>query len=164
MELIHLKKLIAGLVVGLMIGVASTSVASTDAVQAVFAKFAIEINGEQQQLETDPVVIKGTSYLPVREVAGLLGYDVGFADGTITLNDDKGAGNDMATNETVTDTGTEWITFRDLAQKDGIDVEYGYHQGTGNNLIIKKENQTIVVPGVTDYDLSPFEVNGGGTI
>ena len=96
-----MKKLILGLLVGLMIGTAGTAIAAQDVLQAVKAKFEIVVNGQTQQLATEPVVINGTSYLPLRAAAGLFGYQVDFKDGKILLDN----GDD--TMATVTDTTTE---------------------------------------------------------
>ncbi|WP_010278780.1 stalk domain-containing protein [Paenibacillus senegalensis] len=73
-----MKKMIIGLVAGLMIGTAGTALAATtQPVQALFAKFNLQIEGKEL-VEIEPLVYDGTSYLPVREVAELLGYDVDY--------------------------------------------------------------------------------------
>lgn len=84
-----MKKAITALSIGLLIGSASTALAAnTEAVQAVFAQFNLKINGEDKQFETPPLVYDGTSYLPVREIATLVGYDVTYDEEsrTIVLN------------------------------------------------------------------------------
>lgn len=81
-----MKKLIFGLVAGLLIGTAGTAFAATNsAVQAVFAKFSFVVNGQPQTLESDPLVYNGTTYLPVRVVSRLLDYDVNFQADTRTI-------------------------------------------------------------------------------
>lgn len=76
-----MKKAIIGLVVGLFLGTAGMAAAATSpSVQATLTKFSISINGEKQALKSDPLVYKGTTYLPVREVAGLFGADVANFD------------------------------------------------------------------------------------
>ena len=72
---------------GLMI-TTPISAAVNNTVEAVFAKFNFVVNGEQKELEADPLVYQGTTYLPVRVVANMLGYDVTYkADSrTIELN------------------------------------------------------------------------------
>lgn len=84
-----MKRTIIALVLGMLIGSSATALAAnTETVQAVFAEFKIMINGQEKQLQTTPLVVEGTSYLPVREVANLLGAKVGYDDAsrTITLN------------------------------------------------------------------------------
>ncbi len=87
-----MKKIILTAVVSMMLGSSVTALASTDLVgteiKAVFAKFNLEINGQTKEFETLPLVYNGTSYLPVRDIANLIGYDVTYkADSrTIALN------------------------------------------------------------------------------
>ena len=104
-----MKKATLALALGLLIGSATTAIAATDTVQATIAKFKFVVNGEQQQLKNDPLVRNGVTYLPVRETAELLGAQVDFKDGTITLDKDG---------ETVTETTvSEWIAIRDLSDQ-----------------------------------------------
>ncbi|GGF72042.1 hypothetical protein GCM10010912_16470 [Paenibacillus albidus] len=70
-----MKKAIIGLVAGLLIGSAGmAAAATTPTVQAVFAKFTFTVDGQKQTLKNDPLLYKGTTYLPVREVAQMTGY------------------------------------------------------------------------------------------
>lgn len=81
-----MKKIVIALALGMLLGSAVTAVAATnETVQAVFSKFAITVNGQPKELKTDPLVVDGTSYLPVREVANLVGYDVDYEDATRTI-------------------------------------------------------------------------------
>lgn len=135
-----MKKTIIALILGIMIGSAGTAFASLEGeVTAVFAQFKMMINGQEKQLETTPLVYNGTSYLPVREMANLVGYDVTYkADSrTIELEDSrKGVAN--LTNALNVD---EWVTLRDLSEKYGIQVK---SSGLGNEMIFKvlKDNIT----------------------
>ncbi|SDC70315.1 Copper amine oxidase N-terminal domain-containing protein [Paenibacillus sp. UNCCL117] len=82
-----MKKLIIALSLGMLIGSATTAIAATsETVQATIAKFVIKVNGQEKQLATSPIVVDGNSYLPVREVAGLLGAEVGYDDATRTIS------------------------------------------------------------------------------
>lgn len=104
-----MKKLIIGLVIGLLIGSMGSVLAATDTVQAVFAKFNIKIN-DNEPIEIQPLTYGGKTYLPVREVGDLLGYEVGY-DGTsktITLNKRIGERTMQTINM------NEWISLRDL--------------------------------------------------
>ncbi|WP_079911206.1 stalk domain-containing protein [Paenibacillus sp. 32352] len=84
-----MKKLIAGLTAGMLIGSAATAFASSEdigkQVQAVFAKFVFKVNGAEKPLETTPLVYEGTAYLPVREVAKLTGYELVYQEETRTI-------------------------------------------------------------------------------
>jgi len=54
-------------------------------VEAYFGKFNFVINGELKYLEADPLVYQGTTYLPVRVVANMLGYDVTYRSDSRTI-------------------------------------------------------------------------------
>lgn len=88
-----MKRLIAGLVIGAFIGLVSPAGASST-VQAMFAKFNFVVNGEKRELAADPLLYNGTTYLPVRAVSDMLGYDVNYEaeSRTIELNN-KSIGN-----------------------------------------------------------------------
>lgn len=82
-----MKKFISGLIIGLVLATA-TSVTAASGILAQFADFNLVVNGQAKVLQTKPLVYNGTSYLPVREIANLVGYDVTYkADSrTIELN------------------------------------------------------------------------------
>lgn len=80
-----LKTMIIGIVIGLLIGTAGTALAASESVQATFQKFNFKVNGEELQLEADPLVYQGTTYLPVRVVANMLGYDVTYKADSRTI-------------------------------------------------------------------------------
>ena len=69
-------KTVATLALGMMIGSATVAMAAPSSVQAIIAKFAFTVDGKAQTLKNDPLVYNGTTYLPVREVAGMLNADV----------------------------------------------------------------------------------------
>lgn len=81
-----MKKLVLGLLVGLMIGSAGTAFAAQNQyVQAVFSKFTLLVNGEYRNLEQDPLVYNGYTYLPVRTVSELLNYELNYNADTKTI-------------------------------------------------------------------------------
>ena len=66
-----------GMMIGLLAGVSSGAYAAIgDKIEAVFSQFTFVVDGETKELDADPIVINGSSYLPVRTVANLVGYDV----------------------------------------------------------------------------------------
>lgn len=108
-----MKKLIrtfATLLIGMALGASTLAAAAPQTVQAVLTKFNVVVNGEKQELKNTPVVIQGATYLPVREVAGLLDADLTFDSKTqkIELNT-KGE-----TKVTETVQSTEWVSLREL--------------------------------------------------
>lgn len=85
-------RLSVALCLGITIGSASNAFAAIgDIVEAQFAKFTIIVDGEEQTLEADPLVYQGSTYLPVRVFANMLGRDVVFKQDsrTIELNTPK---------------------------------------------------------------------------
>lgn len=82
-----MKKFISGLIIGLVLATA-TSVMAAGGILAQFEDFNLVVNGQVKVLQTKPLVYNGTSYLPVREIANLVGYNVTYkADSrTIELN------------------------------------------------------------------------------
>lgn len=84
-----MKRFLLGLIIGLLIGTATTAVAAnTDIIQAKFSKFRLQIDGADP-VEIDPLVHEGTTYLPVRKAGELLGYDVDYINETRTITFDS---------------------------------------------------------------------------
>lgn len=132
------KYLICGLIIGLLL---TTGVfASNEQIQARFAEFKLSVNGEQQTLNTKPLIHNGTSYLPVREVADLLGYDVDFDDETktIILNNNT---NDYNSTLLEDDPFDDWTYIRETMEKYDIQI------GIGNQaMVITKNGIDITFP------------------
>ena len=88
--MVELKKQIikttATLLIGMMLGTVTLAAAAPEAFQASIAKLKIIVNGKEQKLKNSPLLVNGTTYLPVREVAGLLGSNVDFNKGTIKIS------------------------------------------------------------------------------
>lgn len=130
-----MKKFIAGLVIGLLIATAGVGFAAGETVQAAFAKFNFVVNGDAKPLEADPLVYQGTTYLPVRVVSNLLGYDVTYKADSRTIelvsvrneteNNEKG---DESVEATYTATATK-IKGRDL-----MDILERKYPGSSINL------------------------------
>lgn len=85
----EMKNTILGLCIGLMLGLSTNAFAATgDIIQATFSVFTFKVDGQVKALDADPLVYQGTTYLPVRTIANLVGKDVVYkADSkTIELN------------------------------------------------------------------------------
>jgi hypothetical protein len=83
--MVEVKKFVAGLLVGILL---MCGIAVAGQIIAEQVDYKILVNGKQVQLAKQPVSIDDSTYLPLRAVAELVGYDVGF-DGnsnTISLN------------------------------------------------------------------------------
>ncbi|MBT2764112.1 stalk domain-containing protein [Paenibacillus sp. ISL-20] len=73
-------KTITTLALGMMIGSTTIAAAAPGTIQAVLSKFTIIVDGQKQNLKSDPIIYKGTTYLPVREVAEMLNAELSSFD------------------------------------------------------------------------------------
>ena len=84
-----MKKIMLGIIIGVLLAI-SVPVAAEGVMKKVTATirsdFSIELNGKSVTLKNSPLAYDGNSYLPVREIASLLGTDVDFKDGVIKLD------------------------------------------------------------------------------
>jgi len=139
-----MKRLILGLVVGLLIGSAATAFAATDTVTATVAKFRFIVNGEERDVKTEQLVVMGTTYLPVREVANMLGYDVTYrADSqTIELQSAKAPAKEaIQPQEQEVDLNMdEWIQLRELAVQNKLTVAQVTHS---SNVYRVSQGETV---------------------
>ncbi|KUP24928.1 stalk domain-containing protein [Paenibacillus sp. DMB5] len=130
-----MKKAIIGLAAGMLIGSAGmAAAATTQTVQAAFAKFTISINGQKQSLKSDPLIYNGTTYLPVREVSNLLGYTLEFDNSSKSIDLSKGGNSAMLSTD-------NWLSIMDLKDY-GITV-------TGNlndEMILVYGSNTLKIP------------------
>lgn len=146
-----MKRMIIGIMIGLLIGTAGTALAATsEPVQAVFAKFTFVVNGEEKTLDADPLVYQGGTYLPVRVVANMLGYDVTYkADSrtieldsiVITTSDKSTQGAENSMSETAT--MTEWISLRELSTQYDLTVTVGGDQNVLT--MLKSDGETFMI-------------------
>jgi hypothetical protein len=88
-RLINMKKIVFALVLGMLIGSSSIAIAATnDTIQAKFSKFMLKID-DKEAIEIEPLTYKGTTYIPLRYAAELLGHSVGYEDETRTITLDS---------------------------------------------------------------------------
>lgn len=91
-------KTVATLALGMMIGSATIAAAAPGTIQAVLSKFSFVVDGQKQTLKSDPIVYKGTTYLPVREVAEMLNAEVSSFDNKTKKIELKTNGSQKQTN------------------------------------------------------------------
>jgi hypothetical protein len=81
------RALIVGIVIGAGLMFSTGAFAATvEQVKAIFFDYNIYVNGEKAELQARPLVYNGTTYLPVREVANLVGYDVTYESESATIS------------------------------------------------------------------------------
>lgn len=113
----QLRMLFIGLIAGVLLATAGTGYAKTivDKVTAtVRGDFNVYVDGKKAELKNAPLAVDGSSYLPVRELAELLGKDVDFKDGDIKIDTPK---------EIVT--MDDWITLNEATETFGLYIEVG---------------------------------------
>lgn len=147
-----MKKLLAGLIVGFMIGATGTALAANDVVQAKFSRYFLKIN-DIGPVEIEPLVYKGTTYLPVRQAAELLGYEVTYrADSrTIELTSAKSE-NDLKEVEEMPNIETQnpetnldgWVRREDLP---ALGTTF-YYTALGE-MVLKKGDVKFIITGET---------------
>ncbi|MGF6356176.1 hypothetical protein ABIE27_004091 [Paenibacillus sp. 4624] len=111
-----LVRTVVTLGIGMMIGSATLAAAAPSTIQAMISNFKVIVNNEQANLKNAPIVSDGVTYLPVREVAGLLDADVKYdaKNRQISLNS-KG-------DDSVQSSVTEWVPAKEAVSKYGIGI------------------------------------------
>lgn len=82
----HFFSICFGMLLGIVL-VTSTGVSAaiSNTITASFEKFNFIVNGETKELEADPLVYQGSTYLPVRVVSNMLGYDITYKKDSRTI-------------------------------------------------------------------------------
>ncbi|MGE5654646.1 MAG: stalk domain-containing protein [Bacillota bacterium] len=78
-----MKRFAAGLLIGILLTV---GVSYGNQLIALTVDYKIAVDGHLMSLAEQPVIINDRTYLPVRAVAEMLGYSVGFNDQTQTVS------------------------------------------------------------------------------
>lgn len=154
-----MKKLILGLIIGMMIGsITTVSAASLGEVTAVFANFIFKVNGQVKQLDRDttPLVYDGASYLPVRGLANLVGFDVDYNTESRTIELKERPFIPIPKIEPV-DT-TKWVSLLDLSF---VGVKTTVSPGTAQ-IKIEYETQNFVfnLPNNTNIEKTTISTPG----
>ncbi|MNO28117.1 hypothetical protein D3C76_180030 [compost metagenome] len=144
----------ATLVIGMALGTATIAAAAPGTVEAVITKFKIVVNGQEAQLQNSPLVVNGTTYLPVREVASILNADLKY-NGT-SKSIELSTKGDVSMNPSAGVT-TEWITLRDLAEKHNFSVSQTstsnglFEVRTGDQVVFSFDAEKVTLEGYTTY-------------
>jgi len=79
-----MKKFLLGLLVGIIISTSTIALART-IITAELVNFRFMVNGREQTIDTPSFAFSGRSYLPVRSLATMLGYNVDYLAETKTI-------------------------------------------------------------------------------
>ncbi|MCR8641556.1 stalk domain-containing protein [Paenibacillus sp. N1-5-1-14] len=80
-----MKKYIIGFVCGALVFSATSAFASSS-VTATLEKFNLLVNGEKKALDKQMITVDGSSYMPVRAISNMLGYEVQFDSSSETIS------------------------------------------------------------------------------
>lgn len=106
-------KLVVTLGIGMMIGSAGMAAASSsDIVQATVSKLKLVVDGQVKQTAA-PLSYKGTTYVPIRDAAGLFDYDVKFDSAKQQIQFNSKGESILKSNDLAT---TEWISLKDASE------------------------------------------------
>ncbi|WP_435922736.1 stalk domain-containing protein [Paenibacillus sp. DYY-L-2] len=106
-----MKRVIASLAIGMLIGSATVAAAAPNTIQATIAKFKILVDGEIKTGTSNQLVYNGTTYVPIREVATMFGYD--------TKYDGPGKTIEFASKS---ETVAEWISLANFAALNEVQI------------------------------------------
>ncbi|MGN7359446.1 hypothetical protein ACTHPF_20605 [Paenibacillus sp. SAF-054] len=133
-----MKKMIIGLTLGMLIGSTSVALAAPSTVQATWGKFKIMVNGAMHLSPPSQLVYKGTTYLPVRDTADLLGYTTKYIPQTKTIS--------FISRSEMKD---DWMTFYDFQAVNKLtvqtqkDLENAYEVKDGEEVMFKLNASTL---------------------
>jgi hypothetical protein len=146
-----MKKFISGTIFGLILALSMTAFANSEII-AKFTTFNFVVNGERVELESQPVVVNGSSYLPIREIATLLGHRVEYKFDTKTIELTSSTSNTELSGTGETDESSydntspvpdsNWISLMDL-QNYGI-LEQVMGIMNENNVKLQEGQQTSI--------------------
>lgn len=122
-----MKKFIAGLIIGLML-TSTVSFAANQDISAVLTNFNFVVNGQAKTISTQPIAYNGTSYLPVRELSNLLGYEVTYNEVSRTIMLTNQSQSEPSSSFDASDSTTPpdgFISLRTLYDTTGINTLWG---------------------------------------
>ncbi len=147
-----MKKFITGLVFGLVLAMSFSVMANSKIVAEYFSP-NIVIDGQKQSLKTKPVLINGSTYLPMRELAETLDYNVQYeaSSKTIKLTDNGGSTNENVNKPPANNTqpkqedSNEFMTLSELEN-------LGFKFTFNNGLLIENTNGMSFQLSKNGYD------------
>lgn len=83
-----MKKVIIGFIAGVLFATAGTAMAQTvieKVTASIRTDYSVEVDGQKVVLSKAPLVYKGSSYLPIKEMSQIMGKDAEFDNGVIKI-------------------------------------------------------------------------------
>lgn len=138
-----------GLIIGILLTISGISFAQSEIVQASFQKFLLVIDGNEP-IEIEPLVYRGTTYLPVRQVSNLLGYSVTYRSDKRMIELTKTI---IGKDESDMGMSGSWIDLNTLSR------DYGIHIASGDDLTIGQI--TVKRPAAEPDRIETFQTEYG---
>lgn len=110
-----MKKLLIGFACGALF-FSGVSYAASGKLTASIANYKLVINGKEKALKNKPVIINGTTYLPLRETSEAVGYNVALKNGQILLDNGSAASNQSASGTTSNTTKNNYTMLDELVE------------------------------------------------
>lgn len=125
-----MKKFIVGVIFGVIISSSISAFANSDLI-AKIANFNILVNGEKVAIKSSVVTIDGSTYLPMRELANILDYDVSYeaVSKTIKLSNTKGEKEESNQNNTNENDIISIQDFLEVLSTEYPELDIGYNKG-----------------------------------
>ncbi|OEH85365.1 hypothetical protein BHU72_04535 [Desulfuribacillus stibiiarsenatis] len=79
-----MRKVSFGFILGIVLSISVNVQANTE-IMARLADFKLLLNGNSVQVENTPLLYNGRTYLPVREISNILGYDIDYIEATKSI-------------------------------------------------------------------------------
>lgn len=126
----NVRTLVVGMIAGAVLATAGSAYGAS-AIEKVTAMvrpdYKVKVDGQAVSMQHAPLSYNGTTYVPLREAGEILGYNVGFNAGTISLDQKEGT---TVTEPTTTPVETEqpssnesqitWVSLDDLTKDHGV--------------------------------------------
>ena len=176
----NIRTLVVGMVAGAILATAGSAYGAT-ALEKVTAlvrpDYSVKVDGEKVSMKNAPLTYNGTTYIPLREAGEILGYDVGFNAGTITLDQPyKGEATLTETTNgttasaeqptTAPSTAGDWVSVMEL-RKIIEKMTLGPYEGHSNTLTLENNGKVVRILEFNNPDNKEkmtYQILDGGTI
>jgi hypothetical protein len=136
-----MKNFISGLIIGLILAFSFGVIASSELAVKYFSPNII-VNGGKVELESQPVLVNGSTFLPMRELSNILGYDVTYKADSKTIELTSSTNTNEPTAIETDKNQSNLISAKELNEK--FNLKFTMVESDGP-LIIKNDNITIEI-------------------
>ncbi|MFF2484202.1 stalk domain-containing protein [Paenibacillus sp. NPDC058071] len=133
----QIRALLVGVVAGALLATSATAFAAggfTKISALLRPDYTVKVDGKKVDMKNAPITYNNNTYIPLREAGNVLGYKVGFNNGTITL--DSGSGGSTG------EAATSLISLKELAFDYNVEVVIKEHIEIGDTIYFNKPDTT----------------------